>query len=148
MPYVEGLILAKRIKSGNVRDMHPVTLGYQGAFTDVSEQIDTDLDNISLLVIHAQVAPAVATAMAADALLLVVGSRRIADDGTVSLSTFDDALTLAQRNAFRLWVTTNYPNAPAAVLTKVNATVVTGDTRWQAFRKLAAVLRRWSELNT
>jgi len=146
MPYIEGLILCKREKVNGVYEMQPVTLGYDGAFTDVSEQIDEDLDRLPVMVVHAQVSSAVATAMAADNRFIVVGSRRVNDDGSFANSTFDDALTLAQRNAFRTWVTNNYPNAPAAVLSKVQAAVQTGDTRLQAFRKLQAVLRRYADL--
>lgn len=146
MPYIEGLILCKREKINGAYEMQPVALGYEGAFTDVSEQVHEDLDRLPLLVVHAEVSPAVALTMAADNRFIVVGSRRVNDDGSHSNSTFDDALTLAQRNAFRTWVATNYPNAPAAVLSKVQAAVQTGDTRWQAFKKLSAVLRRYADL--
>lgn len=148
MAFIRGVVMAKREIIGAVRTSQ-IVLDYAGDWSDVSEQIDSDLDNLQLAVWMAEVTPAVGTQIIADTRAYVVGWRRFSgtlrvNEGSVTAGNWTDVLTTPDRVAFVTWMTTNWGTIPQRFLDTLAANIPVGMQRKDAAVELVKILRRWS----
>jgi hypothetical protein len=148
MAFIRGVVMTKRELTGNIRQP-TVVQDYSGEWSDISEQIDSDLNNLQLAVWLAEVSTTVGTAILADTRAFGVGWQRFSgtlrgNEGSVTAGNWNDALTTLDRTAFVTWMTTNWGTIPQRFLDALNAQIPVGMLRKDAAVGLVKILRRWS----
>jgi hypothetical protein len=116
-----------------------------GGWSDRTEQLDDELPDLPVCIIEGVITAAQLTAIQADNRFLVIAQRDI-DSVTKATNNgnFGSTLTQAQVNAFKAWLSANWPNLPARVLTRADSLV--GMTRIQAAQAVVTFIRRKAEL--
>lgn len=95
-----------------------------GGWSDMTEQTDSELDTLLVCVVHGIVTSAQLTAIQADSRFIVIGNRNIDSiTGDTSGGNLGSTLTAPQVNAFKSWLTTNWPGLPTATVNRC-------DTLW------------------
>lgn len=112
-----------------------------GGWSDVTGQLDSELGSLVVCICEGVVTAAQLTAIQADNRFIVIGNRDIDSvTGATSNGNFGSTLNTTQVNAFKAWLTTNWPTLPVATVNRCNTLV--GMTRAQAARAVIGFIRR------
>lgn len=112
-----------------------------GAWSDMTEQTDGELSSLPVCIVMGVVTGAQLTAIQADSRFIVIGSRDIDSvTGATANGNFNATLTTPQVNAFKAWLTTNWPALPTATVNRCDTLV--GMTRVNAARAVIGFIRR------
>lgn len=112
-----------------------------GGWSDMSEQTDGELSSLVACITEGVVTAAQLTAIQADARFIVIGNRDLNSvTGATSGGNFTSTLTTPQVNAFKSWLTTNWPALPNATVNRCDTLV--GMTRINAARAVVGFIRR------
>jgi hypothetical protein len=112
-----------------------------GGWSDMTEQLDSEIADLPVCIIEGVITAAQLTAVQGDSRFLVIASRDI--DSVTKNTTggnFGSTLTQVQVNAFKSWLTTNWPNLPVTTVNRCDTLV--GQTRIQAARAVVGFIRR------
>lgn len=112
-----------------------------GGWSDMTEQLDGELTSLPVCIFQGVVTAAQLTAIQADNRFIVIASRDIDSvTGVTAGGNFGSALNTTQVNAFKAWLTTNWPALPTATINRCDTLV--GMTRLNAARAVIGFIRR------
>ena len=126
----------------NGRYVMDIAEAYQGAFTDINEQLDAEIAGLPLLVVECEVDTPTRVAIQADANFPMIFWRETDVNGTIVAGNEANVVTLTQANAFIAWMTNpaRWPNLSQRKNDVILSCI--GKTRKQAGVTLVRAMRR------
>lgn len=127
-----------RTKNGITNEM-AIALAYPGSWTDVSEQIDSELNDLPVMIALGEVPSANFSAINTSPEFLIIGFQEVDDiTGQVTNTNLNNTLSAAQVTAAKAWFTGKWSNISTKILDEIAA----GKSRQQAAKDLVRVVRR------
>jgi len=126
----------------NGRYVMDISQAYQGAFTDINEQMDAEIPGLPLLVVECEVDTPTRVAIQADANFPVIFWRETDANRAIIAGNETNVVTLTQANAFIAWMTnaSRWPNLSQRKKDVILSCV--GQTRKRAGITLVRAMRR------
>ena len=124
-----------------VADAYPAAaIDNYGGWSDVTGQPDADLSALPICITQGEITSAQLTAIQADTRFLVIAQQTLDSvTGDTAGGNWGSTLTTTQVNAFKTWLSTNWPAIPAALLTRCDA--LEGMTRVNAARAVIGFIK-------
>lgn len=111
-----------------------------GGWSEMTGQRDIEIDFLPVFIAQGEITSGQLTAIQADSRFLVIAQQTLDSvTGATSGGNWNSTLNQTQVNAFKSWLSTNWPGIPAALLTRCDNLV--GMTRQNAARAVIGFIK-------